>query len=209
MSVREPTKALIKNLETSECITVPYNPNEYNSRSVVEMSRCREGRQFQTVSDPSFTVALVFDSYEKGTDVRDLTKPIAALQTPTVVTGQKSRPPICLFSWGGFEYKGMLETFEQHFTLFMPNGVPARCTLTLTFAATPTARQVVRDAGLDHCRKYAIVRSGDRLDVVAQRETGKPSSWRSIATANGITDPLAFPTFSDLGRTLIIPDMEA
>jgi Contractile injection system tube protein len=206
MTVREPTKAVIQNLGTGDRITVPYNPTEYSSTRKLVMCSTSAGVQFQTVTDEEFTVALFFDSYENGTDVRLLTDPIKALQDPTQGSGAKREPPKCLFSWGGFRYTGVLSNFEQKFTLFLPTGVPARCEASLTFTGAPTREQVIENAGLDNCRRFAIVNTSDRLDVLAWRQTGNTARWRDIAAANGINDPLAFPTTSDYGRTLIIPD---
>lgn len=206
MSVKEPTKAVIQNLDTGAKITVPYNPVEYSASRKLVMCTSSAGVQFQTLVDPEFTISLFFDSYEQGTDVRLQTNPIAALQEPTQGAGAKRDPPKCLFSWGGFKYTGVLSNFEQRFTLFLPSGVPARCEASLTFTAAPTTEEVTENAGLDNCRRFTVVNSSDRLDVLAFREAGKSARWRDIAAANGIEDPLAFPTRSDLGRTLIIPD---
>lgn len=207
MSVREPTKAVIQNLDTGERITVAYNPTEYTASQTLVVTSEAAGLQFQTLRDPDFTVSLFFDTYELGSDVRTLTNPIAALQEPTVRNGAKSDPPKCRFSWGGFKYDGMLTAFEQKFIMFLPSGVPCRCEATLTFTAAPTPEEVVENAGLDNCRRFTVVNSSDRLDVLAWRQTGNPEDWRLIAAANGIDDPLRFPTVADLGRTLIIPDV--
>lgn len=206
MTVKEPTKAVIQNLDTGEKITVAYNPNEYTSVQTLVVSADAAGVQFQTLTDPDFTVSLFFDTYELGTDVRTLTSPIAALQQPTEGAGAKRDPPKCLFSWGGFKYTGMLTSFEQKFIMFLPTGVPCRCEATLVFTAAPTPEEVIENAGLDNCRRFTVVNSSDRLDILAWQQTGKVANWRDIAAANGIEDPLMFPTVADLGRTLIIPD---
>ena len=206
MSVPEPTKAVIQNLDTGDKITVAYNPTEYSYSRKMELGEDGEVVQFQTLTEPDFTVSLFFDSYEKGTDVRLLTQPIADLQNPTQGAQAKRDPPKCLFSWGGFKYTGVLSNFEQRFTLFLPTGIAVRCECNLTFTDVPTEQEVLEDAGLDNCRRFAVVNSSDRLDNLAWRETGDPANWRGIAAANGIEDPLLFPLRSDLGRTLIIPD---
>ncbi len=138
--------------------------------------------------------------------MRRLTDQVAALQEPTVGSGAKRDPPRCLFSWGGFQYTGVLSALAQRFTLFLDTGIPVRAELTLTFTGTPTPRQAIDNAGLDNCRKLHLVRSSDRLDMLSYSETGSAARWRDIARANGIEDPLAFPTAGDTGRTLIIPD---
>lgn len=206
MTVREPVKAIIQNLGTGEKIPVLYNPVDYTRVRSLVVNTTSAGVQFQSLSEPEFSVDLFFDTYEQGTDVRRLTGRIAALQEPTEGRGAKREPPQCLFSWGGFQYSGILTRLTQRFTLFLPSGIPVRAELSLTFTATPTPKQVMEDAGLDNCRKLHVVKSSDRLDVLAFLQTGDPANWRAIAHANGIEDPIAFPTAQDVGRTLVIPD---
>ncbi|RJF78190.1 peptidoglycan-binding protein LysM [Azospirillum cavernae] len=209
MTSREPVKAIIQNLDTGEKIPVLYNPVDYTRLRSLVVNRSSAGVQFQSLAEPEFSVDLFFDTYEQGADVRRLTGRIAALQEPTEGRGAKREPPKCLFSWGGFQYSGILSRLTQRFTMFLASGVPVRAELSLTFTATPTAKQVMEDAGLDNCRKLHIVKSSDRLDVLAFLETGDPANWRAIARANGIEDPIAFPTAQDVGRTLVIPDFHA
>jgi nucleoid-associated protein YgaU len=49
------------------------------------------------------------------------------------------------------------------------------------------------------------VKSGDKLPVIAAQVYGDPRSWRPIAEANGIANPLRFPSQQDLGRLLLVP----
>lgn len=209
MSTREPVKAIIQNLDTGEKIPVLYNPTDYVRTRMVKLATPSAGVQFLSVEEPEFSVSLFFDTYEDGKDVRTLTNRIAALQDPTRGSGAKREPPGCLFSWGGFQYAGVLSRLEQRFTLFLASGMPARAELTLTFTATPTPKQVMEDAGLDNCRKLHVVTSSDRLDLLAFAETGDVANWRDIARANGIENPFAFPAIQDIGRTLIVPDYHA
>lgn len=206
MSAKEPTKAVIQNLDTGEKIVAMYNPTEYTSTRQMVTSDQSVGVQFQRVDEPNFSVHLFFDTYEQGTDVRALTNRIAALQNPSEGTGEKRSPPKCMFSWGGFRYTGLLTQVTQKFTLFLDSGVPVRAELDLTFSNTPTPRQVLEDAGLDNCRKLCVVKASDRLDVLAYNQAGTAARWRAIASANDIVDPQLFPTASDVGRTLIVPD---
>jgi hypothetical protein len=201
-----PTKAVIQNLTTQEKVSVLYNPTEYTATRTMVTHLSSSGVQFQTLVEPDFTVDLFFDTYEAGTDVRILTNQIAAFQEPSVGEGERKDPPRCLFSWGGFQYTGLITNLVQRFTLFLPTGVPVRAHLSVTFTNAPTPTDIIEDAGLDNCRKLHVVRSSDRLDVLAWQQTGAASNWREIAAANGVVDPLAFPTRADIGRTLVIPD---
>ena len=203
---RNPEKAVIQNLDTDEKIEVMFNPTRYTSTSKLVTCASSAGVQFQTVTDPEFTVELFFDTYEDGTDVRKKIKPIADLQEPTQGAGDKRDPPTCMFSWGGFHFTGLVSSLSQTFTLFLPSGVPARADVTITFISILTAREMMENAGLDNCRKLRLVRESSRLDNLAAQATGSPANWRTIAAANGVEDPLAFPTVQQVGRYFIIPD---
>jgi nucleoid-associated protein YgaU len=50
------------------------------------------------------------------------------------------------------------------------------------------------------------VKSGDRLDLIANETLKDPALWRKIAKENNIDNPLSFPKYSDIGKILIIPD---
>ncbi|MBX5483934.1 MAG: peptidoglycan-binding protein LysM [Myxococcaceae bacterium] len=201
-------KALIQNLDTGERIEVMYNPTEYTSSTRVVTAKVGSMVQFQRTESPTFTVHLFFDTYEQGIDVRTLTRKVAALQQPTVGTGEQREPPTCVFSWGGFQYTGIVTQLDQRFTMFLPSGVPVRAELTVTFQQILTARQANENAGLDNCRKLHVVRQSDRLDLIAAQQLGDPNAWQRIATLNNIDDPLAFPTPAQIGMTLIIPDRD-
>ncbi|MNL54211.1 hypothetical protein D3C87_1775220 [compost metagenome] len=51
-----------------------------------------------------------------------------------------------------------------------------------------------------------MVKSGDRLDLIANEALKEPLAWRRIAELNKIVNPIGFPGKNDIGRTLVIPD---
>jgi nucleoid-associated protein YgaU len=69
-----------------------------------------------------------------------------------------------------------------------------------------TQEELNKNMGLWACRKTWTVKSGDRLDIIANIELKDASLWRKIAQENHIDDPLNFPTNDDIGRKIIIPD---
>ncbi len=119
---------------------------------------------------------------------------------------RKKKPPTCLFIWGNFTYKGIIYKINQKFTLFLSDGTPVRAELNVTFKALVTPEEYAKNMGMDACRKVWIVKSGDRLDLIANKALKDPALWRKIAEENNIDNPLAFPKDSDIGRILIIPD---
>jgi len=200
-------KAIIKVLDTGAEIQVMYNPREYSVSSTGQISN-EEGAQiqFQKVTIDDFTVTLFYDTYEAQTDVRDEIRELTSLVMPTVAGQDTRQPPICMFVWGGFGYKGIIQKITQRFSMFLSSGIPVRAELTVVFKSVVTTEEDAQFSGREACRKVWTVKTGDRLDMIAQGALKDPKKWRQVAEANKITNPLAFPGAEDIGRILIIPD---
>lgn len=111
-----------------------------------------------------------------------------------------------MFSWAQVWFTGYIINLKQQFTMFLGSGVPVRATLEVTFEEWLNDKEEKESQGLDNCRKLYPVQSGDRLDLIAWRQTGDPGYWRTIAAANDLNDPLVFPEPIQAGRVLVIPD---
>lgn len=199
-------KAKIKVLTTGQEIPVMFNPREYSVSISADVTGEGSGLQFQKVNAQDFTVSLFFDTYEKQTDVRGEIEKITSLLLPTVEGKETKQPPICLFIWGGFSYKGIIYKIDQKFIMFLSSGIPVRAELTVTFKSVVNKEEDAKFKGKEACRKIWTVKSGDRLDLLAYKALKDPAQWRKIADANNITKPLTFPTVDDFGRMLVIPD---
>ncbi len=187
-----------------EVVEVLFNPTEYRlNKSNVFSEVAVPGLesppvQFIRGNARTLSMQLFFDTYEKGTDVREHTKKIMGL---LAVENELHAPPICTFVWGGLTFKGVLERADQRFTLFLPDGVPVRATVDVSFKEVlSTEGQGRQNKSSDFTRHY-VVRQGDTLSAIAGREYGDPGQWRTIALGNGIDDPLAIRP----GQVLTIP----
>ncbi|RPI71103.1 MAG: LysM peptidoglycan-binding domain-containing protein [Desulfobacteraceae bacterium] len=199
-------KALIKVLDTGVDIPVMFNPKDYTFSSTGVVTGEGAQLQFQRVNVDDFTVTLFYDTYEKQTDVREKIQELTALVTPTVAGQSTRQPPVCLFVWGGFGYKGIIHKITQKFSMFLSSGIPVRADITLVFKSIVTREEDAQFRGREACRKLWTVKTGDRLDLIAQNALKDPKQWRKIALANRINNPLIFPGEQDIGRILIIPD---
>jgi nucleoid-associated protein YgaU len=200
------TKAIIRVLETGEEIKVMFNPSEYTVSADANIGSKEKKPFFNEITLNDFKVKLIFDTYEKKADVRKLTNKIGKLVMPTISGKKIKKPPICLFIWGKVIYKGIISNISEKFTLFLSTGIPVRAELEVTFKALVTPEQDLKNKGMDACRKVWTVKSGDRLDLIANETLKDPALWRMIAKENNIDNPLSFPKNSDIGRMLIIPD---
>ncbi|MCD4797489.1 MAG: hypothetical protein K8R19_00570 [Methanosarcinales archaeon] len=206
-------KAQIKILDDggdeTETIDVMFNPEDYTV-SLSGAFKTKKGQEsrpsFDKVEIKDFTIKSFFDTYETQSDVREKTNKIAKLLMPFVEGSERKRPPICLFVWGKFKYKGTIHKLDQKFTMFLETGIPVRAELTFTFKSVATPQEYAEYMGIEACRKVWTVKSSDRLDLIAHKALKNAALWRKIADENNIDDPIAFPQTHDIGKTLVIPD---
>jgi hypothetical protein len=101
-------------------------------------------------------------------------------------------PPLITFRWGGvITFKAVCTSLTVAFQLFHPNGKPIRADVKLslkeagsaTKGQNPTTRATVS-------QKVHRVRDGDSLPSIAYDAYGDATSWRLIAEANGIDNPM-------------------
>ncbi len=187
-------------------ISVMFNPNEYTVSFEAKYTGENDKKQFLIAETPEFKVSLFYDTYEKRKDVRLETLKLTSLLDPKVSGKSTRKPTVCLFVWGGFTYRGVLSKIEQKFTMFLENGTPVRSLMDVTFISDEPDKKVELAKGMEACRKLWIVKSGDRLDLIANEALKDPLKWKTIAEANNIVNPFGFPDKSDFGRTLVIPD---
>jgi hypothetical protein len=192
--------------EGNSAIDVLFNPNAY---SVEKSNQIAESAvpgleapilQYVHGNTRTLSMELFFDTYEEQTDVRAYTDQIFGLLD---IDPGTHVPPICIVAWGGFSFRGVMDHVSGKFSLFLPDGTPARATLSVTFKEFIDVEVLVREnptQSADH-RKTRLVRSGDRLPTLAWEEYGDAAKWRPIAEANGIDDPKNL----EVGKRLIIP----
>lgn len=210
MAEQHPAKAKIKVIDGPDKdkeFEVMFNPTEYSITSESKTKESGAKQQFNEAEIADFSVSLLFDSYEQGTDVREKTEPIAGLLLPRKTGKKIGQPQTCLFVWGGFTYKGKLTKVTQKFTMFLSEGIPVRATLDITLTAAMTPTEYSDLNGREQCRKLWIVKAGDRLDLIADKALNDKNLWRVIARENNIDNPFDFPGEKDFGRQIIIPDI--
>jgi nucleoid-associated protein YgaU len=120
---------------------------------------------------------------------------------------ERHAPPICTFVWNNHfpssfidaalgnqrrnGFKCIVESVRQKFTLFSPEGVPLRATLTVVLREYKTLEDQLKQLNLsspDRTHSHVIQR-GDTLSAIAARFYERPGEWRAIAVANEIEDP--------------------
>lgn len=175
--------------------------------------------QFVSGNARSVTMDLFFDTYEEGTDVRIFTDRITGWDAgsmfsslPGVAKGLMDidsdlhAPPVCLFIWGAFVFQCIIERASKRFTMFLPEGIPVRATLSVTLKEYREVDIQVKELDLHSpdVTKRWTVKQGDTLWSIAVKEFGNPADWKIIADANGIDNPRTIKP----GTDLVIPVKE-
>ncbi|UKS25283.1 peptidoglycan-binding protein [Paenibacillus sp. HWE-109] len=194
---------------SKETVPVLFNPGEYtldtrNSYSwkTVPGLSMPIG-QFVSGGTTTLSMDFYFDTYEKGTDVRNYTKKISGLLD---VEKELHAPPICRFVWGSLDFKGVVEKVTQQFTMFLDTGVPVRAKLNVVFRSWHSKKeqlQTIPRHSADRT-KQKMLKQGDQLWMLAAHEYEDPSLWREIAKANHIDNPLKVVT----GRRISVPRLD-
>lgn len=210
------SKASFYNLDTGgTAFDVQYNPKEFRVEKSLTWEEAKtQGNstnpiQFQKGAPMTASFDLMFDTTMDGANVQKVwVDKLLSLTNANVKPAQgepaeldKKRPPALKFTWGTFEMKCVIESVGVTYLMFASDGtaVRARCSVKLKqweladFAGGGSSSRA-SDAKI----KLVDVKGGQTLSQVA---AAAGSDARTVAAANGITDPM-----SDLtGQVLSIP----
>ncbi|WP_211326510.1 LysM peptidoglycan-binding domain-containing protein [Paenibacillus flagellatus] len=194
---------------SKENVEVLFNPSEYSLDSSNKYDwenvpgLSMPVGQFVSGNTTTLSLDLFFDTYEKGTDVRDYTKKISGLLD---VEKELHAPPVCRFVWGSIDFKGVVEKVTQSFTMFLESGIPVRAKLKVSFRSWYTKEEQLQNIPRHSAdrTKQTTLKQGDELWMIAAHEYQDPGLWREIAKANRIDNPARLQT----GRRIIVPRLD-
>ncbi|WP_298211364.1 LysM peptidoglycan-binding domain-containing protein [Ferrimicrobium sp.] len=156
-------------------------------------------------------LTLFFDTTDTGSAVTTYTaKLVGLLEVDSKLPGTKAssnnaRPQWVVFHWGDFHsFKAVVASVDLTFEYFSSSGTPLRARAGLVLAQyqedmafgpqNPTS-------GTPRPHRVHRVQPGETLDRIAALHLGDATSWRVIAQANGVEDPLSVKP----GTLLAIP----
>lgn len=210
------TKATLTNLDNNQKIECLFNPTEYTiAKTNTWQAKPIVGKNvpkldFTGGGSKTLSVDLLFDVFEKsGEDVRTHIDKLWALtmidEAKKSSQTDRSRPPLCLFQWGGnWHFKAAITSLSVKYTLFRQDGTPVRATATVSLeeAADENDQPNTNPTSYSPSRaRRREVRPKDTLALIAYEEYGDSSKWRPIAEANSIDDPMDI----EPGQILAIP----
>ncbi|HXP93475.1 MAG TPA: LysM peptidoglycan-binding domain-containing protein [Candidatus Binatia bacterium] len=212
---------------TGDKLYAQFNPTELQFQKQVQIAEIAIPGldspllQFVRLADEKITLELFFDTTDTG--MGDSAKSVTILTDPFYellkIDSEAHAPPRIQFGWGQ-EFSGgrisdkkqarhtfrcVVDSVQQHFTLFSPTGTPLRAKLSIGLREYKTLEEQVAQLNLqssDVTKSY-VVQSGDTLPKIAYLAYSDPTQWRPIADANAITDP----TSLEPGSVLSIPSV--
>ena len=178
-------------------------------------------QQFIRGNAEKLTLELFCDTTDDGmgANARSVTEETDKFYQLVKIIPARHAPPVVTFSWNRkfpgdsldgdwgnqkrYSFTGVVESVRQKFTLFSPEGVPLRATVTLVLREYKPIEEQLDQLGLNspdrtHSHTLAV---GETLSAVAARYYQLPGEWRRIAEANDIEDPRRL----EMGRVLTVP----
>jgi hypothetical protein len=206
-------KAFFQSLDSPGTkFTVQYNPKEFQVNKALSWEESKtqglavNPLQFQKGSPMTASFDLVFDTTNESSavNVQDtwvsgllaLTNANADPQAGEEAELTKKRPHALIFTWGAFTMKCVIDSINVTYLMFASTGeaIRARCSVKLKEWTPPNEveerNKFTAGAGGSSwgAGSIVLVGSGQTLSQIAQ---AAGSDMRTVAAANGITDPLA------------------
>jgi hypothetical protein len=199
-----------------ERFEVQFNPGEYSLSKGSQYSEIdipgidSPLLQFVRGQNERLTLDLFFDTTDDGmgddvTDVRERTRSIYQLVKQQPKT---HAPPRITFTWGSLSFRAVVESVRQRFTLFNPQGVPLRATLSVTFREYRELKELLKDLESPDHSKQRVVRRGETLSSIAAEEYRNPALWRVIADHPANAGMIGNPRRLAPGAVLEIPPLD-
>ena len=186
-------RAFFKVQGSSEKIEVHFNPESLQYSITNNLKNKGSGnkkKQYVSDSTGKLTMDLTFDTTGSGEDVRLHTVKVAKFMEPK----SGKTPPIVIFEWGLYTFKGMVESYKETIDFFSSDGVPLRASTNITMSSQDDVFEGGSEkakagtggsAGLPNSAIPATAPSGTGATGVAT-QAGNPAAGKNIAASNGL-----------------------
>jgi hypothetical protein len=164
-----------------------------------DQSAGTQGRQFIGAGTTKLSVQLWFDAGTAGVDdVRKLSQEVIYFIKGKKAQSDASKflPPGLRFSWGSFNFKGLVDSIEETIDYFAADGKPLRSTISMALSQQTI---LISDFGTGGGAAPGLPQApgtlpmtpaaaGSTLQGLAA-SVGSGLPWQTIARANGIENP--------------------
>lgn len=197
-----------------------YNPATLRfSRSTSWTGESMPGRGVPTLrfagnGSAELALDLTFDTTDTGRPVTEAVNRLEKLLDvdPRLPGSDESRqnvrPPTVTFCWGQMSaFRSVVTSISISYTYFSSSGTPLRASVALSlrqYEETHRFGPQNPTSGTPSPQRTHRIQPGETLDRISARYYGDPTRWRVLATANGLSDPLALRP----GRLIDIPRPE-
>ncbi|QDT98548.1 CIS tube protein [Gimesia aquarii] len=218
--LKKATITVMDGEDKNKVISLLFNPTEYS----LDRSNSYKATPIPGISSPvlqfvngesdQLSMDLFMDDYtdpngptsllQKEND--PLGERLAAISKLLLIDRELHAPPPVRFNWGTMEFHAIIEKLGRKVTMFHPDGIPARVTLSIVFREYRTLKQQQEDPRLESSdkTKRRIVVGKEQLWFIAAREYGESELWTRIADRNDLDDPREIKP----GDWLEIPPLE-
>jgi Contractile injection system tube protein len=194
-------KATLTALPDGDPICVHFNPASLVY--TVENSSPQQGgdpkrRQFAAQFTGKLTMDLQFDTTDTGADVREVTNQVALFMQSSADANKggksgngganKPAPAVLSFSWGAYQFQGLMESFKETIDFFSADGIPLRALVSIGLARQDNVFDPGSGASTDV--SGSLVPTPENGDVgKISSQGGDQNATRALASANGIENP--------------------
>lgn len=211
------------NKKTGDFLEFSFNPASYTIKSTTsykaEKPIGQDGETPAFVGGPAreLSAALFFDSAAdwnqglspgiqealKENQLSPVTDKMKKLSDMVHVDGKQHTPPLVIFSWGNLNFKGVVTSLSEEYTMFTMEGKPIRAKVQIHIKEKTDAELTKKNSPFESPdrTKTRVVVEGMSLWSLAYEEYDDCEKWRIIAKANQIMNPLDLTP----GQVLKIP----
>lgn len=156
-------------------------------------------KQFVGQGSSKLAVELLFDTSQSGTDVRWWTGKVAYFLGARKQSdpNNKRTPPGAQFSWGTFEFSGVVDSLQETLEFFSEEGTPLRATVQLGMTRLdivfPDSEKPADAKGGQPGARPLTPPPPDGNLIKGAGKNGDSGNWKSTAAANDVDDPLRVP----------------
>jgi len=212
-----------------EIYDVQFNPTELSFDKQAQLAEIpipgldSPIQQFVRGGTEKLTLELFCDTTDGGIGIgaKSVTEETDKFYQLVKVVPVLHAPPVVTFSWNNqfpgnkvgtawgshrrTSFTGVAESVRQRFTMFSPEGVPLRATVTVVLREWRPIEQQLDELNLSspdrtHRHRLGV---GETLSSLAFRYYARSADWRPIADGNDIEDPRRLAS----GQLLLIPSI--